>query len=147
MSAAMENRVPVGVGVIVVRQGKVLIGRRNGKNGYNTWSMPGGHLDVGETPEDTAVREVLEETGLVVANPQFIGYTNDIFPEAQKHYLTLWVAVEYISGEPRITDTHEMDAFEWVSYVELGQKRNIFLPLVNFLRSHFHVSLKKLLNA
>lgn len=146
MRATMENRVPVGVGVIVVRQGKVLIGRRNGKNGYNTWSMPGGHLDVGETPEDTAVREVFEETGLVVANPQFIGYTNDIFPEAHKHYLTLWVAVEYTSGKPRVTDTHEMDAFKWVGLAELNQKHNLFLPLVNFLSSPFEASLKKLLN-
>lgn len=142
----MQNRVPVGVGVIIVRQGEVLIGRRNGKNGYNTWSMPGGHLDVGETPEDAAVREVLEETGLVVANPRFIGYTNDIFPNAQKHYLTLWIAVEFTSGEPRITDSHEMDAFEWVSLAELAQKENLFLPLVNFLSSPFSGSIKKLLN-
>ena len=142
----MGNRVPVGVGVIVVRQGKVLIGRRNGKNGYNTWSMPGGHLDVGETPENTAVREVLKETGLVVASPQFIGYTNDIFPEAQKHYLTLWIAVEHTSGEPRITDTHEMDTFERIGMSELSQKHNLFLPLVNFLDSPFGTSLKKLLN-
>lgn len=142
----MEKRVPVGVGVIIVRQGNILIGRRNGKNGYNTWSMPGGHLDAGETPEETAVREVHEETGLVVANPQFIGYTNDIFPNAQKHYLTLWMAVELTSGEPRITDSYEMGDFEWVSLAELAQRENLFLPLVNFLSSPFLSAIKKLLN-
>lgn len=143
----MENKVPVGVGVIIVRQGKILIGRRNGKNGYNTWSMPGGHLDVGETPQDTAVREVLEETGLVVANPQFIGYTNDIFPQARKHYLTLWIVTEYTSGDPKITTTHEMDSFEWVDFAELAKKEQLFLPLVNFAKSPFASELKKLLNA
>ena len=137
---------PVGVGVIVVRRGKILIGRRNGKNGYNTWSMPGGHLDVGETPQCTAVREVLEETGLVVANPQFIGYTNDIFPEAQKHYLTLWMVAEYISGEPKVTSTHEMDSFVWANFSALLKNEQLFLPLVNFLSSPFVHELKKLLN-
>ncbi len=142
----MENKVPVGVGVIIVRQGKILIGRRNGKNGYNTWSMPGGHLDVGETPQDTAVREVLEETGLVVANPQFIGYTNDIFPQDRKHYLTLWIVTEYTSGEPKVTATHEMDSFEWVDFAELVKKEQLFLPLINFAKSPFAGELKKLLN-
>lgn len=108
--------------------------------------MPGGHLDAGETPEETAVREVHEETGLVVANPQFIGYTNDIFPNAQKHYLTLWMAVELTLGEPRITDSYEMGDFEWVSLAELTQRENLFLPLVNFLSSPFLSAIKKLLN-
>lgn len=130
-----EQRVPVGVGAIVIKDGRILIGRRMGKNGLGTWSMPGGHLDMGESPEMTAARETLEETGVVVDNIQFIGYTNDIFPEKEKHYLTLWMAGWWVSGEPHMTATREMDELRWVSLDDLPD--GLFLPLVNLLESPF----------
>ena len=81
-----------------------------------------------------------------MANPQFIGYTNDIFPQDRKHYLTLWIVTEYTSGEPKVTATHEMDSFEWVDFAELVKKEQLFLPLINFAKSPFAGELKKLLN-
>ena len=53
----------VGVGVIIVRDGNVLLGERAGSHGAGTWALPGGHLEFGETVADCARREVLEETG------------------------------------------------------------------------------------
>ena len=58
----------VGVGVLILRDGKVLLGRRKGSHGAGCWSAPGGHLEFGETLEDCAAREVLEETGLKIRN-------------------------------------------------------------------------------
>ena len=58
-----ENKiVRVGVGVFVWRDGRFIMGQRLGSHGANTWSVPGGHLEFGESWEDCAIREVKEET-------------------------------------------------------------------------------------
>jgi ADP-ribose pyrophosphatase YjhB (NUDIX family) len=56
----------VGVGVLVVKQGKVLLVRRAMEPERGKWSIPAGFLDRGEDPKETAVREAQEETGLKV---------------------------------------------------------------------------------
>lgn len=56
----------VGVGVLVVRHGKVLLVRRAMEPELGKWSIPAGYLDRGEDPKETAVREAQEETGLKV---------------------------------------------------------------------------------
>lgn len=56
----MENP-KVGIAVIVKRDNKVLLGKRIGSHGANTWAFPGGHLEFSEEFEDTATREVDEE--------------------------------------------------------------------------------------
>ncbi|WP_235874976.1 NUDIX domain-containing protein [Saccharopolyspora aridisoli] len=58
----------VGTSAIVVRDGAVLLGMRKGAHGAGEWSFPGGEVDPGEAPEDTAARELAEETGLRAAD-------------------------------------------------------------------------------
>jgi len=61
----MSKRVPVGVGVVVVRNGHLLVGHRLGAHGSNTWALPGGWLESDdESIEHCASRELAEETGL-----------------------------------------------------------------------------------
>src|SRR5258707_8500479 len=61
MSAAGQVATPqVGVGVVVVRDGKVLLGLRRGSHGSGAWALPGGHLEWGESVESCARREVTE---------------------------------------------------------------------------------------
>ncbi|MCB8943552.1 MAG: NUDIX domain-containing protein [Ardenticatenaceae bacterium] len=57
----------VGVGVLVQQAGKILLVRRTMKPEIGKWSIPAGYLDQGEDPQETAVRETLEETNLRVA--------------------------------------------------------------------------------
>ncbi len=46
----MENKRPkVGLGVLIFKDGKVLLGKRKGAHGEGTWCPPGGHLEFGET--------------------------------------------------------------------------------------------------
>lgn len=63
----------VGVGVFVVHQGKILLVRRTMHPEIGKWSIPAGFLDAGENPEETAVREALEETNLHVAIEELVG--------------------------------------------------------------------------
>ena len=63
----------VGVGVFVVHEGKILLVRRTMRPEIGKWSVPAGFLDAGENPEETAVREALEETNLQVAIEELVG--------------------------------------------------------------------------
>ncbi|EPQ26980.1 uncharacterized protein PFL1_05615 [Pseudozyma flocculosa PF-1] len=55
----------VGVGVLVLNErGRILLGKRTGSHGAGTLALPGGHLELHESFEDCAIREVLEETGI-----------------------------------------------------------------------------------
>ena len=89
----------VGVGVIVKKDGKVLMQKRMGAHGEGTWSFPGGHLEFGESPEQTAVRETKEEVNVDIKNAKIVGLTNDVHHSENKHYITIFVEAEYAGGD------------------------------------------------
>ena len=62
--SSTESRPLVGVGVIIIKEGKILLAERKGSHGQNTWASAGGHLVFGESLEECARREVLEEFGI-----------------------------------------------------------------------------------
>ena len=127
----MDGRAQVGVGVIVRKGGDILLLQRKGSHGEGTWSVPGGHIDAGETPEECAIREVMEETGVTVGNPHFLGITNDVFENEGKHYVTLWTEATYVSGEPRITSPRETFSVGWHAMDAIPSPR--FLPFQHYL--------------
>ena len=86
-----EGETRVGVGVLLVRDGRVLLGERRGSHGAGTWAPPGGHLEDGETVEACARREVAEETGLTPGAVMPAPYSVDPFPELGRRYVTLFV--------------------------------------------------------
>lgn len=63
---------------IVERHSKVLMVRRAIQPGIGLWSMPGGYVDRGEIVEEAAVREVLEETGLIVEVDHLVGLFSEL---------------------------------------------------------------------
>ncbi|HEU5357581.1 MAG TPA: NUDIX domain-containing protein, partial [Gemmatimonadales bacterium] len=56
-TSAGGPRPQLGVGVLILREGKLLLGQRRGSHGAGTWAPPGGHLDSGESVEQCACRE------------------------------------------------------------------------------------------
>ncbi|MGM0403323.1 MAG: nucleotide triphosphate diphosphatase NUDT15 [Thermodesulfobacteriota bacterium] len=132
----MEKNFPrVGVGVIVVRGGRILLGKRIGSHGAGTWALPGGHLEYGETVEDCAVREVREETGLAIDVLGRGPYTSDVFPEAKKHYITLFVEARSDKGEPQILEPTRCLSWQWFSWSALPEPK--FPPLASLVKTGF----------
>jgi 8-oxo-dGTP diphosphatase len=123
-----------GVGVLVVRDAKVLMGRRTSQHGYGTWSPPGGKMEPGETPEETARRELVEETGLVGAVPRVVAETVDSFANGDT-WRTHWVLMDWVSGEPQVLEPDEVDSWGWYAWDRLPAP--LFLPMASFVATGF----------
>jgi 8-oxo-dGTP diphosphatase len=121
----------VGVAALIIRNGRVLLIRRKGAHGEGSWSTPGGHLEFGEIPEQCAIRETREEVGIEIANVRFAAVTNDIFKESGKHYITLWMQADWLSGEPGIAAENEVAELGWFDWDCLPFP--LFLPFENLL--------------
>lgn len=112
----------VGVGAMVVRDGKILLVKRGVEPGLGLWAIPGGTLKIGETLRECAAREILEETCVTVAVGDCV-YVFDLIEadEAGKikfHFVVVDFAALYVSGEPEGAD----DALEarFISPEDLG---------------------------
>jgi 8-oxo-dGTP diphosphatase len=127
----------VGVAAILIRDGRVLLGQRIGSHGAGSWALPGGHLEFGETPEDCARREVLEETGLVVATFERGPFVSDVFAAERRHYVTLFVMARDVEGEPAIVEPDKCLGWQWFDWSALPAP--LFLPLATLRASGFAV--------
>jgi len=125
----------VGIGVIVVKEGKVLLGKRKNSHGAGCWSFPGGHLEMHEAWNECARREVLEETGLAIDNLKFVAATNDVFPEENKHFITLFILACYHSGILTNMEPEKCSEWDWFSWDNLPKP--LFLPIENLLKQSF----------
>ena len=132
----MDKRPAVGIGVIVVRDGRVLIGKRKGSHGEGSWAFPGGHLEFRETWEQCAKREVLEETGIEIRNLRFGTATNDIFEKEDRHYITVFMVADYDSGTLEIKEPQKCEKWEWFSWDALP--RPLFIPFQNLMKTGFN---------
>lgn len=139
----MNQQVPrVGIGIFVFKDGMFIMGCRKGAHGEGTWSVPGGHLEFGETIIEGAKREVQEESGLRITNVKVAGITNDIFESEGKHYITIWVTSNWKSGKARITEPDKFLDLQWRDFETLP--KNLFLPWKQLMKSDFFESIKEL---
>lgn len=131
-----DSRVHVGVGGICFRPSggldELLMIKRGGQgqfasDGYGTWSVPGGWLDFGESPEQAAEREVLEESGVTVKATARLGFVQCISAATEAQIVTLFIACRYVSGEPTVTEPEKCPEVEWVTLSM--DDRPLFAPL------------------
>jgi len=128
----------VGINIFVIKNGKLLLGKRKNVFGDGTWGLPGGHLEPGETMVGAAKRELLEETGLIAKNMIFSNLTNGY--SRKEHYLQVAFTANEAHGEVRLTEPDKCEELNWFNLTELPD--NLFPPHIkqieNFLNNtHF----------
>lgn len=122
------SRVGVGTGIVLRRDGHVLLGKRLGAHGEGLWALPGGKPDSGESPSDAIIRELAEETDIAIryAHPLPV-WTYDRYEDAGLHYVTLYfVANCPPDATPVVTEPDKCERWQWFSYREVPHITNLF---------------------
>ncbi|MBD3339360.1 MAG: NUDIX domain-containing protein [Candidatus Lokiarchaeota archaeon] len=119
----------IGVGVMMVREEKLLLVKRKYHPDKGYWSIPGGHLDLGERVQDAAVREAFEETGFKTRVTKLAGIIDKVMfdkdGEVEYHYVLINYFVEQIEGskdQPPVANDDALDA-RFVPFEELKKYR------------------------
>jgi 8-oxo-dGTP diphosphatase len=123
MAREYPDRPVVGVGAVIVRDGKALIVRRAHEPRKGEWSLPGGHLDLGESLEDAARREVKEETGLDVTLGPVIDTFDRVHRDAEGRVRYHFVIIDYVcwpDGGEAVAGS-DAEAVAWVGADELDR--------------------------
>ncbi|MCK5624359.1 NUDIX domain-containing protein [Candidatus Pacearchaeota archaeon] len=143
-----EKKVGVGFGVMLLKNRKILLGRRNEDTkkadselrGEGTWTMPGGKLEYQESFEEGARREVMEETGIILKNAKVICINND--KNEYAHFVTIGLFSEDFEGEVKVLEPEEITEWKWFASKDLP--KNIFPPskkvLENFKIKKFYLN-------
>ena len=123
--SSKESRPLVGVGVIIIRDGKILLAERKGSHGENTWASAGGHLEFGETLEECAKRETFEEFGIHLQRMTFLCVSNIVAYD--RHYIDVEFLGDLGIQIPKIQEQDSFANLQWFSLSELP--RPLFEPV------------------
>lgn len=108
----------VGVGVMIIKDGKVLLGKRKISHGEGAYIFPGGHLEYMESFEECARREVREEAGIEIKEIKFLRVYN-LKDFAPKHYVDVSFTAKWLSGEPKTLEPDKVDSWDWYDLNDL----------------------------
>ena len=143
-----KKKVGVGFGVMILKDDKVLLGKRHEDpekassllNGAGTWTMPGGKLHFGETFEEGAKRETMEETGIKLNKVEVVCVNNDRVETA--HFITIGLFSEDFEGEPQVMEPDEITEWKWFDLDNLPSP--IYFPsakvLENYKNKKFYIA-------
>lgn len=115
---------------VIVQDGRLLLVRRRMAEGSLSWQFPAGQIEPGESAEAAAVRETLEETGLVVAALHTLG--DRVHPATKRRMY--YVAAKALAGTARVADDEELDAVAWVTAA--GIARYVPYPFFGPVQAH-----------
>ena len=133
-----QPRPLVGVSVLIMNGDRVLLEKRNKDPMPGACQAPGGHMEFGESPEETATREVQEEVGVTFRDIRFRALTNDVFEAEKKHYITIWLEANCKSGTAEVKAPEEESDLGWFSWGSLPEP--LFLPLQHLLTGETYPS-------
>lgn len=143
-----KKKIGVGIGVMLLKDNKVLLGKRHEDpekassklKGAGTWTMPGGKLEFGESFEEGARRETLEETGIILNKADVICVNNDKGDTA--HFITIGLFSDDFEGEPQVLEPEVITEWRWFDLNELPTP--LFFPsakvLENYNAKKFYIS-------
>ena len=120
---AKQQHVRVGVGVLVRdanKKGHVFAGIRKGSHGAGSLALPGGHLEMYESWEECASREVKEEMNLDLKAVKFAHVTNDPMQVEEKHYVTIFMMATS-TGVPENMEPNKCEGWKSYSWQDLKE--------------------------
>ncbi|MFA6476470.1 MAG: NUDIX domain-containing protein [Candidatus Paceibacterota bacterium] len=145
-----KKRVGAGFGVILEKDGKILMGLRHPDpdkadsafKSCGEWCLPGGKLEWGESFEDGAIREVKEETDIDIWNPQVISVHN--CKNEHAHFMTVGLVACDWQGEAKVTEPDEIVEWQWFDLNDLPSPRYFpsFEVIENYLEKKFYIERK-----
>ncbi len=128
----------VAVGAVVFKDERVLLVRRGQPPSEDLWAIPGGSVEIGETLQEAAEREILEETGITIRAGEPV-YTFDAIDcdgtgKIRFHYVIVDLAADYVTGVPKAGD----DAAEarWVTAQQIDELQ-VSPPTLKLLKGMF----------
>ncbi|MGB9842638.1 MAG: NUDIX hydrolase [Candidatus Bathyarchaeales archaeon] len=143
MKKEYPERPVVGVGAIIINDGKILLEKRKSAPAKGKWSVPGGLVELGENIEQAVIREVKEETGLDVASPKLVDVVDHISLDEKGKVKYHFIIVDYFvtvkGGELRAAS--DADELRWVPLREVEQ-----YDLTESFRHFFRQNRQKLEN-
>ena len=128
----------VAVGAVVFSNDRVLLVRRGQPPSEDLWAIPGGSVEIGETLQEAAEREILEETGITIRAREpvytFDSIERDDAGKIRFHYVIVDLGADYVTGDPTAGD----DALEarWVAAPELNELQ-VSPPTLKLLKGKF----------
>ena len=133
----------VGVGAIIVSEGKILLEKRKNEPSRGKWSIPGGLVELGESVEQAVIREVKEETGLDVEALCLVDVVDNVNLDARGKVKYHYVIVDYFINVWRGLPEAASDADElmWVPFSEVEEH-----DLTKSFRDFFQRNRRKLEN-
>nr|WP_218460655.1 NUDIX hydrolase [Rickettsia sp. TH2014] len=142
----MTNHPRIGISILIFNnRNEILLGKRISSHGESSYTPAGGHLEFRETFEECAIREVLEETNLIIENPRFIAVTNDVFEIEQKHYVSIFLKAHCLNEhELQNLEPHKVENWQWFALDNLPP--NLFLPLKRLIEKNVIYTKKLLIN-
>lgn len=131
-----KDYIGVGCGAFITsRDGRsVLLLKRKKPPEAGHWSIPGGAVEFGERFEQAAVREIAEETGLLIEIKELLALTDHIFPHEGLHWITpsYWAIV--VGGELQNLEPDKQDGLQWFDLNNLPEP--LTMPTLNALRRY-----------
>lgn len=139
----MKNYIQTGCGVLIINKGKILLGHRSVKivdtGGIyepDSWTLPGGKQEYKESITECAIREVKEETGLNIIQPEIFNVSDDI--QNDKHFVTIHFIAKNYTGDLTIMEPDKIDDWKWFDIINLPDK--IYSPSKKFIDEYLEIN-------
>ena len=131
----------VGVGAVIINEGKIALIKRGNEPSKGKWTIPGGLVELGESPEQAVIRETKEETGLDVENPRLIDLVSNVDLDEKGKVKYHYVIIDYFVHVKNGNAQAASDAVElrWVPFNEVED-----YDLTNSFRLFFRHNRKRI---
>ena len=128
----------IGVGAVIIKDGKILLEKRKNEPGKGKWSIPGGLVELGESVEQTVIREVKEETGLEVEKPEHIDVVDNVVRdengEIKYHFIIIDYFVKLKGGTVKAAS--DAEELKWVALDEV-EKYDLTKTFMEFFKRDY----------